>query len=153
MKKSWIIFIIIIIGSAGYDFVEFEWVFESLAYFTDLPSFVIVFIPTMFFAIGSYSWNVYKKTWAVTFNTVTGYSKKELKEIHDCALFKGNMALIMGFIGTIMQLILIGQNLDDISMLGPGIAVAAITLFYGLIIKALNMATAHKIAEAARHPG
>ena len=56
----------------------------------------------------------------------------------------GNMAFVMGVLGTILGGILLLQNLSDMSQVGPASAVMIITLFYGLIGKALCMATASK---------
>ncbi|MFW5750992.1 MAG: motility protein A [Planctomycetota bacterium] len=46
----------------------------------------------------------------------------------------GAMAPAFGMIGTLIGLILMLQNLDDPSALGPGMAVALITTFYGAVI-------------------
>ena len=149
MLISWIIFYLFIFIAATFDFNQFTFLISNLAYFIDFPSLIIIVVPTIFFAVGSYSWDVYTKTWSVTFGSVEEYDNSELKEIQDCVILKGNMALIMGILGTILGGIILLQNLSDISEteVGPASAVMSITLFYGLMFKALNMATACRIAK------
>ncbi|MED5414633.1 MAG: MotA/TolQ/ExbB proton channel family protein, partial [Candidatus Latescibacterota bacterium] len=40
----------------------------------------------------------------------------------------------MGGIGTIIGLVIILKNMDDPAALGPGMAVALLTVFYGLFV-------------------
>lgn len=46
----------------------------------------------------------------------------------------GSSIVCAGAIGTIIGLINMGQNLDDPSSIGPGVATALITIFYALIL-------------------
>ena len=46
----------------------------------------------------------------------------------------GGAAPAFGMIGTLIGLVLMLQNLDDPSALGPGMAVALVTTFYGAVI-------------------
>ena len=46
----------------------------------------------------------------------------------------GAAAPAFGMIGTLIGLVLMLQNLDDPSALGPGMAVALVTTFYGAVI-------------------
>lgn len=46
----------------------------------------------------------------------------------------GKYAPAMGMIGTLVGLVLMLQNMDDPSMIGPGMAVAILTTLYGAII-------------------
>ena len=39
-----------------------------------------------------------------------------------------------GFIGTMIGFVIILKNLDDIGAIGPGLALAIITVFYGLVL-------------------
>lgn len=36
--------------------------------------------------------------------------------------------------GTVVGAVIIGENFDDISTLGPGIAICILTLLYGLVV-------------------
>ena len=47
----------------------------------------------------------------------------------------GSAFVSAGFIGTLIGLINLSQNIDDIETLGPGLATAAITLYYGIFLK------------------
>ena len=56
MKLGVIVFFVILILGGCFDFANFQLNLGNLGYFFDLPSFVIVSVPTIVFAIGSYSW-------------------------------------------------------------------------------------------------
>ena len=60
----------------------------------------------------------------------------------------GGAAPAFGMIGTLIGLVLMLQNLDDPSALGPGMAVALVTTFYGAVIaNALFIPVAGKLGE------
>ena len=147
MLISWIVLFLFLIIATTFDFSEFVFNFENLAYVLDLPSLIIIVVPTIFFAVGSYSWDIFSKAWSVTFGSVDEYDSIELKVIQDCVISMGNIAFIMGFLGTILGGIILLQNLSDMSQVGPASAVMIITLFYGLIGKVLCIATASKIGK------
>ena len=64
----------------------------------------------------------------------TGQRHKDGKAMFD-ALAEAFPAF--GMIGTVIGLIVIMSNLDDVSMIGPGLAVALITTLYGAILSNL----------------
>ena len=98
MKLVVIALFIILIVTSCFDFGTLKFKISNLAYFIDLPSLIIVLVPTIVFAIGSYSWNTYVKTWSVPFGDSDNNEQSELVEVNKCLNFMGNMSLVMGII-------------------------------------------------------
>ena len=147
MIKSSILALVIIAIGMSFDFRNLEFKLGHLAYFIDLPSLLIVVIPTLGLAIGNFSWKTYKKTWSIPFGNPENYEQSELIETHKCVNYMGNMFVIMGLIGSLIGVVLILQNLDDPKMIGPAAAIAIMTLFYSVILKGFCMHRASKIEQ------
>ena len=147
MIKSLILALVIIAIGMSFDFRNLEFKLEHLAYFIDLPSLLIVVIPTLGLSIGNFSWRTYKKTWSIPFGNPENYEQSELIETHKCVNYMGNMFVIMGLIGSLIGVVLILQNIDDPKMIGPAAAIAIMTLFYSVILKGLCMHRASKIEQ------
>ena len=147
MIKSLILALVIIAIGMSFDFRNLEFKLGHLAYFIDLPSLLIVVIPTLGLAIGNFSWITYKKTWSIPFGNPENYEQSELIETHKCVNYMGNMFVIMGLIGTLIGVVLLLQNLDDPEMVGPAVAIAIMTLFYSVILKGFCMHRASKIEQ------
>ena len=117
-------------------------------YFFDLPSFVIVSVPTIVFAIGSYSWGTYVKTFSIPFGNPENNEQSELVEVNKCLNSMGNMSVVMGIIGTFIGFILILRNLQNIGdNWGPPLAIAVISFYYGFLFKALFMFASSKVEK------
>jgi len=147
MIKSLILTLVILAIGMSFDFRNFEFKLGNLAYFIDLPSLIIVVIPTLGLAIGNFSWKTYKKTWSIPFGNPENYEQSELIETHKCVNYMGNMFVIMGLIGSLIGVVLILQNLDDPKMIGPAAAIAIMTLFYSVILKGFCMHRSSKIEQ------
>ena len=139
MIKSSILALVIIAIGMSFDFRNFEFKLGNLAYFIDLPSLIIVVIPTLGLAIGNFSWKTYKKTWSIPFGNPENYEQSELIETHKCVNYMGNMFVIMGLIGSLIGVVLILQNIDEPKMVAPAAAIAILTLFYSVILKGFCM--------------
>ena len=74
-------------------------------------------------------------------NDLISKSINSIKERHtqgqNILRFMGAQAPIFGMMGTLIGLIQMMQNLSDPSMIGPGLAVALNTTFYGIFISNL----------------
>ena len=146
MKLGVIVFFVILILVTCLDFADFSINVGNILRFVDLPSLIIVLGPTIVFAIGSYSWGTYVKTFSIPFGNPENNEQSELVEVNKCLNFMGNMTVVMGIVGTFIGFILILQNLQNIGEnLGPALAVAVITLFYGFLFKALCMFASSKV--------
>ena len=147
MVKSCILTLVLIAIAMSFDFGNFEFNFGNLLYFLDMPSLLLIVIPTISLTIGNFSWKTYKKTWAIPFGNPENFEQSELIETHKCVNYMGNMFVIMGLIGTLIGVVLLLQNLDDPEMVGPSVAIAIMTLFYSVILKGFCMHRASKIEQ------
>ena len=147
MLKSSILALVIIAIGMSFDFRNLEFKLGHLAYFLDLPSLLIVVIPTLGLSIGNFSWKTYKKTWSIPFGNPENYEQSELIETHKCVNYMGNMFIIMGLIGSLIGVVLTLQTLDDPKMIGPAVAISIMTLFYSVMLKGFCMHRSSKIDQ------
>ena len=147
MKLGVIVFFVILILGSCLDMNNFQFKLGNLAYLLDLPSLVIVLVPTIFFAIGAYSWETYAKTWSIPFGDPENCDQPELVEVSKCLNTMGNMTVVMGIIGTFIGAILSLNYLQLGADLAPSIGIAVVTLFYGFLFKALCMFASSKVEK------
>jgi hypothetical protein len=147
MKLGIIVFFVILTFAVSFD----PWTLSiNLIYFTyllDIGSLVVVAVPTIAFAIGSYSWKTYVKTWSIPFGNPENNDQSELVEVNKCLNFLGNMSVMMGIIGTFIGVILLLNFLQQGVDLSRAIAIAVVTLFYGFLFKALFMFASSKVEK------
>ena len=106
MKLGVVIFFVSLILVSCLDLNNFQFNLGNLAYLVDFPSLVIVLVPTIFFAIGAYSWETYAKTWSVPFGDPENCDQPELVEVSKCLNTMGNMTVVMGIVGAFIGVIL-----------------------------------------------
>ena len=147
MKLGVIVFFVILILVSCLDLNNFQFNLVNLAYLIDFPSLVIVIVPTIFFAIGAYSWETYAKTWSVPFGDPENSDQPELVEVSKCLNTMGNMTVVMGIVGTFIGVILTLNYIQLGADLAPAIAIAVVTLFYGFFFKALFMFASSKVEK------
>ncbi len=147
MKLGVIVFFVSLILASCLDMNNFQFKVGNLAYLLDLPSLVIVLVPTIFFAIGAYSWETYAKTWYVPFGDPENCDQPELVEVSKCLNTMGNMTVVMGIVGTFIGVILTLNYIQLGADLAPAIAIAVVTLFYGFLFKALCMFASSKVEK------
>ena len=147
MKLGVIVFFVSLILASCLDMNNFQFKVGNLAYLLDLPSLVIVLVPTIFFAIGAYSWETYAKTWSVPFGDPENCDQPELVEVSKCLNTMGNMTVVMGIVGTFIGVILTLNYMQLGADLAPAIGVAVVTLFYGFLFKALFMFASSKVEK------
>ena len=133
-------------NSKTYEFLH-AFNLDDLRYFLDLGSLVIVLPPTIVFAIGAYSWETYGKTWSIPFGNPENCEQSELVEVNKCLNFMGNMSVVMGIIGTFIGVILLLNFLQQGVDISRAIAIAVISLFYGILFKALFMFASSKVEK------
>ena len=147
MKLGVIVFFVSLILVSCLDLNNFQFNLVNLAYLIDFPSLVIVIVPTIFFAIGAYSWETYAKTWSVPFGDPENCDQPELVEVSKCLNTMGNMTVVMGIVGTFIGVILTLNYMQLGADLAPAIGVAVVTLFYGFLFKALFMFASSKVEK------
>ena len=147
MKLGVVVFFVSLILASCLDMNNFQFKVGNLAYLLDLQSLVIVLVPTIFFAIGAYSWETYAKTWSVPFGDPENCDQPELVEVSKCLNTMGNMTVVMGIVGTFIGVILTLNYMQLGADIAPAIGIAVVTLFYGFLFKALFMFASSKVEK------
>ena len=139
MKLGVIVFFVILTFAISFYVSTLSVNLGYFMYILDIGSLVIVLVPTIVFAIGAYSWETYGKTWSIPFGNPENCEQSELVEVNKCLNFMGNMSVVMGIIGTFIGVILLLNFLQQGVDISRAIAIAVISLFYGILFKALFM--------------
>jgi len=147
MKLGVIVFFVILTFAISFDVSTLSVNLGYFMYLLDIGSLVIVLVPTIVFAIGAYSWETYGKTWSIPFGNPENCEQSELVEVNKCLNFMGNMSVVMGIIGTFIGVILLLNFLQQGVDLSRAIAIAVISLFYGILFKALFMFASSKVKK------
>ena len=147
MKLGVIVFFVILTFAISFDVSTLSVNLGYFMYLLDIGSLVIVLVPTIVFAIGAYSWETYGKTWSIPFGNPENCEQSELVEVNKCLNFMGNMSVVMGIIGTFIGVILLLNFLQQGVDISRAIAIAVITLFYGILFKALFMFASSKVEK------
>ena len=147
MKLGIIVFFVILTFAISFDPSTLSVNLGYFMYLLDIGSLVIVLVPTIVFAIGAYSWGTYGKTWSIPFGHPENCEQSELVEVKKCLNFLGNMSVVMGIIGTFIGVILLLNFLQQGVDLSRAIAIAVISLFYGILFKALFMFASSKVEK------
>ena len=121
--------------------------------FIDIPSLLIVVVPTIGFMLvtgGEGDWSVLLRFLSgargQSQSNPPGITPKQAQSLCLFLLGGSRVALISGFIGTLIGLVIMLMNMDDPSAIGPAMAVAIITLLYGGIISELVLMMMYRIA-------
>ena len=147
MKLGIIVFFVILTFAISFDPSTLSVNLGYFMYLLDTGSLVIVLVPTIVFAIGAYSWETYGKTWSIPFGNPENCEQSELVEVNKCLNFMGNMSVVMGIIGTFIGVILLLNFLQQGVDISRAIAIAVISLFYGILFKALFMFASSKVEK------
>ena len=147
MKLGLIVFFVILTFAVSFDPLTLSVNLDNFKYLLDMGSLVIVLVPTIAFAIGAYSWETYGKTWSIPFGNPENCEQSELIEVNKCLSFMGNMSVMMGIIGTFIGVILSLNFLVKGADLTGSIALVVVSLFYGILFKALFMFATSKVEK------
>ena len=147
MKLGLIVFFVILTFAVSFDPLTLSVNLGNFTYLMDMGSLVIVLVPTIVFAIGAYSWDTYVKTWSIPFGNPENNEQSELIEVNKCLNFMGNMSVMMGIIGTFIGVILSLNFLVKGADLTGSIALVVVSLFYGILFKALFMFATSKVEK------
>ena len=147
MKLGVIVFFVILTFAISFDPLTLSVNVGNFLYFLDMGSLLIVLLPTIVFAICACSWDTYVKTWSIPFGNPENKEQSELLEVNKCLNFMGNMSVIMGIIGTFIGVILLLNFLQQGVDLARVIGIAVVSLFYGILFKALFMFASSKVEK------
>ena len=137
----WISFIIAfgLIGIAtSFDFMNMEFNLINLTYFIDIPSLLIIVVPSIFFSISATSWKSYWHSWSYPFLWRKQVGEDDANSAARCLKVKGDAGFVMGLIGTVIGVIIMIRDISvyaETQDLLNAVSVASITLFYGLLYK------------------
>jgi len=140
-------FALIFIASS-FDFMNFSLKASNLQFFVDLPSLLIILLPTIYYAATVHGWGIYGNSWKALLGSVDGIPKNQLEPTRLCLRDLGNLSLIWGILGTFLGVILLLQDSSGVvEQWGPypAIAVSLITLFYGILFYMLCLVSKSRI--------
>ena len=140
-------FALIFIASS-FDFMIFSLKASNLQFFVDLPSLIIVLLPTIYYAATVHGWGIYGNSWKALLGSVDGIPKNQLEPTRLCLRDLGNLSLIWGILGTFLGVILLLQDSSGVVEQWepyPAIAVSLITLFYGILFYMLCLVSKSRI--------
>ena len=140
-------FALIFIASS-FDFMNFSLKASNLQFFVDLPSLIIVLLPTIYYAATVHGWGIYGNSWKALLGSVDGIPKNQLDPTRLCLRDLGNLSLIWGILGTFLGVILLLQDSSGVVEqwgLYPAVAVSLITLFYGILFYMLCLVSKSRI--------
>lgn len=121
--------------------------------FIDIPSALIVIVITLGFMLIVSDDGDWKVLWrficgakSAVEDKTNGITTQQAESL--CALLASaaRVSLTSGFIGTLIGFVIILMNVSDLQNTAPSIAVAFITVFYGLILSELVFMPAYRIA-------
>ena len=131
-----------------FDFMRLALVLEKIQYILDIPSLIIVALPTVYYAISVHGWKSYGNSWKALLGSVKGIDKNQLEPTELCLRNMGNLSLIWGILGTFVGAILMLREMESVlnqDSLLPAIAISLITLFYGIILYMLCLVSKSRI--------
>ena len=127
----------LIVFFAGFAFLlvvssGVEGLLTSIAWYLDIPSLILIFIPLVFGLMVMGAWKDFVKSFSVG---IKPFSLLELKNIIGAV----DMAQKLAFCGAIFAIITSGimilGNLSDYSKLGPNLAVCFLSGFYATMVE------------------
>ena len=121
---------------------------EKIQYVLDIPSLIIVVLPTIYYAISVHGWKSYVNSWKALLGTVKNIDKSQLEPTKLCLRDLGNLSLIWGILGTFVGAILMLREMESVlsqDTLFTAVGISLITLFYGIILYMLCLVSKSRI--------
>ena len=107
---------------------------QMLAFFIDLPSILLIFIPLFFFLLTSKSGNIIGRYIVMSFKKAHTYTRAELEGLSVSVKNTIKFILATGGFGFLYSLTASFANLGSPERFGPNFAASIITLTYSIII-------------------
>ena len=133
-----------------FDFMHLALMPEKIQYVLDIPSLIIVVLPTVYYSVSVHGWRSYGNSWKALLGSVKNIDKSQLEPTKLCLRDLGNLSLIWGILGTFVGAILTLREMMSIlsqETLFPAIAISLITLFYGIILYMLCLVSKSRIEQ------
>ena len=131
-----------------FDFMRLALMPEKIQYVLDIPSLIIVVLPTVYYSVSVHGWKSYGNSWKALLGSVKNIDKSQLEPTKLCLRDLGNLSLIWGILGTFVGAILTLREMMSIlsqETLFPALAISLITLFYGIILYMLCLVSKSRI--------
>ena len=133
-----------------FDFMRLALMPEKIQYVLDIPSLIIVVLPTIYYAISVHGWKSYGNSWKALLGSVKNIDKSQLEPTRLCLRDLGNLSLIWGILGTFVGAILMLREMETVlsqDTLFPAVGISLITLFYGIILYMLCLFSKSRIEQ------
>ena len=111
-----------------FDFMRLALMPEKIQYVLDIPSLIIVVLPTVYYSVSVHGWKSYGNSWKALLGSVKNIDKNQLEPTKICLRDLGNLSLIWGILGTFVGAILTLREMMSIlsqETLFPAIAISA----------------------------
>ena len=131
-----------------FDFMRLALMPEKIQYVLDIPSLIIVVLPTVYYSVSVHGWKSYGDSWKALLGSVKNIDKSQLEPTKLCLRDLGTLSLIWGILGTFVGAILTLREMESIlsqDSLFPAVAISLITLFYGIILYMLCLVSKSRI--------
>ena len=131
-----------------FDFMRLALMPEKIQYVLDIPSLIIVVLPTVYYSVSVHGWKSYGNSWKALLGSVKNIDKSQLEPTKLCLRDLGTLSLIWGILGTFVGAILTLREMESIlsqDPLFPAVAISLITLFYGIILYMLCLVSKSRI--------
>ena len=131
-----------------FDFMRLALMPEKIQYVLDIPSLIIVVLPTVYYSVSVHGWKSYGNSWKALLGSVKNIDKSQLEPTKLCLRDLGTLSLIWGILGTFVGAILTLREMESIlsqDSLSPAVAISLITLFYGIILYMLFLVSKSRI--------
>ena len=131
-----------------FDFMRLALMPEKIQYVLDIPSLIIVVLPTVYYSVSVHGWKSYGNSWKALLGSVKNIDKSQLEPTKLCLRDLGTLSLIWGILGTFVGAILTLREMKSIlsqDSLFPAVAISLITLFYGIILYMLCLVSKSRI--------
>ena len=131
-----------------FDFMRLALMPKKIQYVLDIPSLIIVVLPTIYYTISVHGWKSYGNSWRALLGSVKNIDKSQLEPTKLCLRDLGNLSLIWGILGTFVGAILMLREMESVlsqETLFPAVAISLITLFYGIILYMLCLVSNSRI--------
>ena len=139
---------VLIFIACTFDFMRLALMPEKIQYVLDIPSLIIVVLPTIYYVISVHGWKSYGNSWKALLGSVKNIDKGQLEPTRLCLRDLGNLSLIWGILGTFVGVILMLREMESVLSQGtlfPAVAISLITLFYGIILFMLCLVSKSRI--------
>ena len=139
---------VLIFIACTFDFMHLALMPEKIQYVLDIPSLIIIVLPTVYYSVSVHGWKSYGNSWKALLGSVKNIDKSQLEPTKLCLRDLGTLSLIWGILGTFVGAILTLREMESIlsqDSLFPAVAISLITLFYGIILYMLCLVSKSRI--------